>query len=183
MSNFQRVIQQSLKVFERGTIFSGCDTSWPHLLYISTSGWVLCTPNAGWNSNFQHFCAKKLKNCKKKSSKIGVKFSKKLFFWVFPTKKEPRICNINQRLTICQQMLQTWCSNLFLFLQRCVKTWCIYSLFFVLQFGRFKLARGACKIGRYLTTCTSLKTNGIREWILTNNGFICHQFIQYFTLY
>ena len=26
-----------------------------HVLYISTSVWVLHTPNAGWNSHFQHF--------------------------------------------------------------------------------------------------------------------------------
>ena len=32
-----------------------------HLLYILTSIWVLSTPNAGQNLNFQHFFAKKLK--------------------------------------------------------------------------------------------------------------------------
>ena len=31
------------------------------LLYISTSVWVLRTPNAGWNSHFQRFCCKKPK--------------------------------------------------------------------------------------------------------------------------
>ena len=53
------------------------------------------------------------------------------------------ISNINQQLTIYLQMLKTWCINLFLFLQFCVKTWCICSVFYVLQFGRLKLALGA----------------------------------------
>ena len=39
-----------------------------NLLYISTSVWVLCTPNAGQNSHFQRFCGKKLK--KERCSKI-----------------------------------------------------------------------------------------------------------------
>ena len=38
------------------------------------------------------------------------------------------ISNINQQLTICRQMLKTWWVNLFVFLQCCVKTWCISCL-------------------------------------------------------
>ena len=49
------------------------------------------------------------------------------------------ISKINQQMTICQQILKIWCINLFLFLPCCVKTWCIYSVFFVLQFGRLKI--------------------------------------------
>ena len=47
------------------------------------------------------------------------------------------INNINQQLTICQQMLKTWCDDLS-FLHYCEKTWCICSIYFVLQFSRLK---------------------------------------------
>ena len=52
---------------------------WCPLLYILTSVWVLCTSNTGWNSYYWHFCAKKLKKCKK-SNKFGAKFNKKISF-------------------------------------------------------------------------------------------------------
>ena len=35
------------------------------VLYISTSIWVLRTPNFGWNMRFQRFLCLKAKNCKK----------------------------------------------------------------------------------------------------------------------
>ena len=47
-----------------------------YLLYISTSVWVLGTPNAGRNSHFQHKAEKTQKN-----DKLGVKFSIQTFFW------------------------------------------------------------------------------------------------------
>ena len=53
------------------------------------------------------------------------------------------ISKIYQQLTICQQMLKICCINLFLFLQCFGKTRCIYSIFFVHQFGRLKMAQGA----------------------------------------
>ena len=37
------------------------------------------------------------------------------------------IRNMNQQLTICKQMLQTWCTNLFIFLQCCVKTGILFA--------------------------------------------------------
>ena len=36
------------------------------------------------------------------------------------------------------------------FLQCCEKTWCIYIIFFVLQFGQFQLAQGEIYLIRYL---------------------------------
>ena len=57
------------------------------------------------------------------------------------------ISNINQQLTICQQMLKIWCINLFLFLQCCEKNWCIYSIIFVFQ---------SCKWMRILNIFTSV---------------------------
>ena len=51
--------------------------------------------------------------------------------------------NINQQLTNCQKMLKIWCIRLILFLQCCEKNLCIYSIFFVFQFGTLKLAQGA----------------------------------------
>ena len=41
-------------------------------LYISTSIWVMRTPNVGWNSHFQHFLCKR--------NKFDAKFSKQTFF-------------------------------------------------------------------------------------------------------
>ena len=46
------------------------------LLYILTSVWVVRTPNAGQNSNYQHFLCKKAK----KSKKFAAKFCKKQVF-------------------------------------------------------------------------------------------------------
>ena len=51
-------------------------------------------------------------------------------------------------------MLKILCINLFLNMQCCVKTWCIYSVFFVLQFGRLKLARGAIYLYYISVDCT-----------------------------
>ena len=53
---------------------------------------------------------------------------------------------VDQQLTICQQKFKNWCINLFLFLQCCIKTWCIYTVLFFRQFGRLKLARGAISL-------------------------------------
>ena len=44
--------------------------------------------------------------------------------------------SINKHLTICPQMLKIWCINLSVFWQCSKKTCCIFSLFFVLEFGR-----------------------------------------------
>ena len=49
------------------------DAKRTHVLYISTSVWVLRTPNAGRNSHFQHFFMQKRK-------KITANFCKKQFF-------------------------------------------------------------------------------------------------------
>ena len=38
------------------------------------------------------------------------------------------ISNINQQLTICQQMLRIWCIHLFLFLQSCEKNSLLFNL-------------------------------------------------------
>ena len=69
--------------------------------------------------------------------------SERVWYWSPHCRGRYSISNINYQLTTCQQMLKTCCINLFLFLQCCVKTCCIYSVFFVFQFGRLKLARGA----------------------------------------
>ena len=55
---------------------------WQPLLYISTSVWVLHTPKAGWNSHFQHFCAKKVKK-----QEICSKILKKHVFFKFAPKR------------------------------------------------------------------------------------------------
>ena len=54
----------------------------PPMLYISTSVWVLRTPNAGRNSHFQHFSAKSLKK-----QDICSKFLQKTCFFKFSTKR------------------------------------------------------------------------------------------------
>ena len=51
------------------------------------------------------------------------------------------ISNINQHLTNCQQMLKIWCFHLFLFCNVMKKNWCIYGIFFVLQFNQLKLPK------------------------------------------
>ena len=80
-----------------------------YVLYILTSIWVLRTPNAGLIVIFSICCAKKLKKCKE-SSKFGVKFSKKKFFWV--STQTLVYCFI---LKNCQNIQQLWyLKNLFL---------------------------------------------------------------------
>ena len=61
------------------------------VLYISTSVWVLRTPNAGWNDHFQRFYLFFLE----KSKKLAANFIKKQFFlslhqsagWLFYSQK------------------------------------------------------------------------------------------------
>ena len=50
------------------------------VLYISTSVWVLRTPNTGRNNNFQHFLCKKAK----KARNLQQNFEKKPFFEFAP---------------------------------------------------------------------------------------------------
>ena len=59
------------------------------MLYISTSVWVLRTPNAGWNSHFHFFFAKKLK----KSKKYAANFCKKHVFLSLHQNAGPLFCS------------------------------------------------------------------------------------------
>ena len=108
---------------------TNCLPHGPWLLYILTSVWVLCTPNAGWNCHFQHFFVlkswKKQEICSKTLQKTRflkfapklwstVLFSKKLAFFFkntsLPTKNSrPAFwCKIKKSV-LCKILLQISC--------------------------------------------------------------------------
>ena len=110
------------------------------MLCISTSDRVLHMPFVGWNQFFEAKTA------------LCVLLSHKMY----KINNRYSISNINQQLTICQQMLKM---SFFAILW---KKWYIYSIFFVYQFGRLKLGQGAIYHFYISVVITSFQTKQIK---------------------
>ena len=76
------------------------------MLYISTSVWVLRTPNVGRYSHFQRFCCKKPKT----SKKFAANFSKKQVFLEFaPERWSTVLLPIKWAFSILRSSQIAWC--------------------------------------------------------------------------